>query len=904
LCSQGAQVTELPDPDLPDSQAAAIYDLTDVEFVEINGERVRIDNPDPILDTDKAITVVEDQIAPYAFGLNAPQADVDETPSFTILELPETATLRLFDGADLVVGQVLSDAELENIEIVPEQDFRAASELSFDLVQSEDLNEKSDVFSYQRTDAVPALDEEIPVFTATLPEPIRGTALDITAHLTEVEIAPEEPGPRVINTLNLNPGGISDQFALVADFEMPSPTMTVEMLYRSTGPSLPPFNQSGNANLTFMSFATPDNFNEIILFGRVDGSPAGNTLGVVVNGTLHESGFPTSFLLDGQSHRLALSYDSTTGAVKIIYEGVPILSETGPAGAIDGPGTLVFGQEQDSLGGGFVPSEAMPGEIGDIRIWDTLRSTYEIAANSNIEFENPADQPGLVANWRPDPANESVILDALGGASLSVGNNAGFGTIEYPVDPSSNAPTTVTLDQQGDPVEITVESVPDNGTIFYMAPDPALLEHGLVILIETPLAVGDGLTASQLEDLYFRPTKDYFGPAGEFTYRITDDVSFRDLAATIQTDVNVATNGEARDGSAGQTITFDVTPENDAPDVSSLLYPISPRGRLTGEIGASDAEGDAFEFELVQAPSLGILKLDPSGGFTYNQRQAIDFDGADFIEDSFIVRAVETGGLGAASTEKVQVIRIVNPDALADIVFDASNPEVYFEDGNPIKLGGLGTDDRIIGHDGHDGLFGFGGNDTINGDMGEDTISGGDGKDLISGGPDNDTLGGDVMGDTINGDGGDDVIEGGAGNDSLSGDAGNDTVLGGANNDQLFGGIGMDSLDGGSGKDTLDGGEDNDILLGGGSHDRVDGGSGDDMILGGTGDDTLLGQSGSDTLEGGAGADTMDGGAQNDLLDGGSGKDTVNGGDGNDTVLGGNNGDVVNGGCAAIRTTI
>jgi Ca2+-binding RTX toxin-like protein len=68
-------------------------------------------------------------------------------------------------------------------------------------------------------------------------------------------------------------------------------------------------------------------------------------------------------------------------------------------------------------------------------------------------------------------------------------------------------------------------------------------------------------------------------------------------------------------------------------------------------------------------------------------------------------------------------------------------------------------------------------------------------------------------------------------------------IVGTLRADNLVGSNGFDTISGLNGNDTIDGGR---------GADRLDGGSGHDRLLGGTGRDTLIGGTGNDTLDGGA----------------------------------------------------
>ena len=51
-------------------------------------------------------------------------------------------------------------------------------------------------------------------------------------------------------------------------------------------------------------------------------------------------------------------------------------------------GTIVFGNEQDSLGGAFATNEVFAGTLYDVRIWNEVRSEAEISLNHQQKFDS------------------------------------------------------------------------------------------------------------------------------------------------------------------------------------------------------------------------------------------------------------------------------------------------------------------------------------------------------------------------------------------------------------------------------------------------------------------------------------------------------------------------------------
>ena len=98
---------------------------------------------------------------------------------------------------------------------------------------------------------------------------------------------------------------------------------------------------------------------------------------------------------DGAWHHLAVTWQSSDGDLKVFKDGVIDYSGTLSAGSTITPsGSLVIGQEQDSVGGGFSSSQAFIGSIDEIRVWNHSRTQAEIQTTMNTILDG--DESGLV----------------------------------------------------------------------------------------------------------------------------------------------------------------------------------------------------------------------------------------------------------------------------------------------------------------------------------------------------------------------------------------------------------------------------------------------------------------------------------------------------------------------------
>ncbi|MEM8910529.1 MAG: LamG-like jellyroll fold domain-containing protein, partial [Planctomycetota bacterium] len=191
------------------------------------------------------------------------------------------------------------------------------------------------------------------------------------------------------------------------------------------------------------SFLISDYSNTQPLFSYAAGATAGNdillgpggsVLGLSINNTtLGLTGMDYSQLADGQQHTISVSWDNTNGDYAVYVDGEFVESGTGlEAGYVlrgsAGTGEIVFGNEQDTIGGGFETHVVFNGVLYDVRIWNAVRSEAEISLNHQQKFDTGSLPSGLVANWQMDGFNGSnEVVDVVSGNNLSVGHATGAG---------------------------------------------------------------------------------------------------------------------------------------------------------------------------------------------------------------------------------------------------------------------------------------------------------------------------------------------------------------------------------------------------------------------------------------------------------------------------------------------
>lgn len=124
-----------------------------------------------------------------------------------------------------------------------------------------------------------------------------------------------------------------------------------------------------------------------------------------------------------------MSWQSSDGQVVLYLDGVEAYSGFVNQGHVIGDGgTVVLGQEQDTVGGGFQDSQAFLGQLSDVRIWDEVRTAEEVDANYDVRLDG--SEAGLVTYWSLNEGSGTTAQDltatgndgTVNGASWTAGN--------------------------------------------------------------------------------------------------------------------------------------------------------------------------------------------------------------------------------------------------------------------------------------------------------------------------------------------------------------------------------------------------------------------------------------------------------------------------------------------------
>jgi Ca2+-binding RTX toxin-like protein len=724
------------------------------------------------------------------------------------------------------------------------------------------------------------------------------------------------------NTLAFNGTG-TDGVALASNFTgFPTTELSFEITYATT--------DTGNQVLA--SYAVPEQTNEFVF------EQFGGNLSLVIRNERHSFSLDIDTLADGEAQTVGVTWDSVTGETILYVNGSAVETATlGLGHTFRADGSFTFGQEQDTVGGGFDPNQIFDGEFYGATLHNAVRTPTEMAESSGDPFASNLWDPALVSNWVPDGA-PGQLTDLTGANTMTVsgdvvaniggddtisggnGNDSIFGGAGADTVTGGSGDDTVFGGSDNDDIDggtgqdhlyggggdDTLSGGDDNDEIYGGTGADAMFG-------------GEGADDFWIEDGFGADVIDGGIGGGE------DDLHFDLMSRGVTVTSTGAEAGTATDGI--DTLSF-----TDIEDVDGSQFD----DIIDFSADSSNMQGDGLGGNDLMIGGAGNDNLDGHGGddtlfggggndTLYAGSGNDNLSGGDGDDTLYAGEGADTlsGGDGD------DFLDVDDSDGLVTISGGTGRDEIDFDR--------TGTHDSAftVTFDG-DGSGTFGANTgTASGSFSEiEVISGSDNADTID-------ASADTAGVTVIGNGGDDFITGGSGADALYAKSGDNTLIGGGGNDSLYAGEGIDFLDGGLGDDHFDV-DDSDgtvTIIGGVGTDTLDMDAGASQMDGFTltfdGDDTgtfsantstasgsfsgieaVTGTSESDTIDayanttgvsldgnggddwiwGGFAADTIEGGTGNDQLFGDEGNDIINGGDGDDLIQGQWGNDVLSGG--------
>jgi Ca2+-binding RTX toxin-like protein len=602
---------------------------------------------------------------------------------------------------------------------------------------------------------------------------------------------------------------------------------------------------AGPGSITLASYNAVGNDNQFVL----DGS--GTLRLVIANKAAYNTGISVSSLLDGNPHRVSLAWDKATGSVVVYIDGAVAHSGIYTAAinaTIRSGGTLVFGQEQDALGGGFDTSQVFNGVMGDIRVFNDVRTAAEIANNAFASLSG-AEQ-GLLHNWQVQVGDTTTVSDIAVinpqiNSDLAIVNGARV---------SDTAPVTLT---------------PDNDTLVGGAGRDTLFGGaGNDMLIGDLDAGGAAPTGTIIPMIRLNENFNATTMGGGFKDHSLDQVTSFSMPTTGVT-FEMMVQLHSAPGAYDTLLAYSTGGEWDAqqftlrPDAFGV-WSIEIAGQKfnTGLAASALVSSTPYRLSITWDSATGAIALYRDGLVV---SQGTVAQGATIASSGNLWIA---SGWDATIRASVGDIRVWD-HALTASEIDATATQTLSD---PINADGLVANWQV---NGTGTLLEVSGNPNVAAlvvqnqtptnplsfqtldysNQNDDTLHGGDGNDTLQGGD------------------GSDALEGDSGNDRLTGDAGRDTLIGGADIDTVdyslesgANGVYVNlvtnvAIDTGTAVDTL-----SQIENITGTNKLYPGGYWSDFLLGDNASNTILGMGGNDYISGGGGADVLGGGDGTDYL--------------------------------------
>ncbi|XP_078596756.1 C-type mannose receptor 2-like [Branchiostoma floridae x Branchiostoma japonicum] len=157
--------------------------------------------------------------------------------------------------------------------------------------------------------------------------------------------------------------------------------------------------------------------NELLLFNDVDNGGFQLWVRNVLAGTVD---LP---VWDGAWHEICATWRSSGGHWQIFSDGALRASGSGlnMGGTVRRGGTWILGQDQDTVGGAFVESQAFSGELSQVNLWDRALSSDEIGTDWSVFCKHH----GNVIDW----ATANINISGLAGSDQYL-----CGTYSKPID--------------------------------------------------------------------------------------------------------------------------------------------------------------------------------------------------------------------------------------------------------------------------------------------------------------------------------------------------------------------------------------------------------------------------------------------------------------------------------------
>uniref|UniRef100_A0ACB8G8R8 Uncharacterized protein n=1 Tax=Sphaerodactylus townsendi TaxID=933632 RepID=A0ACB8G8R8_9SAUR len=142
---------------------------------------------------------------------------------------------------------------------------------------------------------------------------------------------------------------------------------------------------------TLFSYASKRTDNEIALY------KSNNGYQLNIEGLTHvEFKVPDILTSNSIGEHVCVSWESATGLAELWVNGRPLVRKSLQKGhSVSAEGSVVIGQDQDNVGGGFDINQSFVGKVTDVYMWGRVLCPDEVV----LAFHNYL-LPGYLINWR------------------------------------------------------------------------------------------------------------------------------------------------------------------------------------------------------------------------------------------------------------------------------------------------------------------------------------------------------------------------------------------------------------------------------------------------------------------------------------------------------------------------
>jgi VCBS repeat-containing protein len=286
-----------------------------------------------------------------------------------------------------------------------------------------------------------------------------------------------------------------------------------------------------------------------------------------------------------------------------------------------------------------------------------------VGAPGVLANDTDAQNEPLTAALVSGPANGSLTLNSDGSFTYTpAADFNGTDSFTYRANDGNlnSAPATVT---------ITVNPVND-APIFTVGTNQTTAEDAGTQTVPgwaTGISAGPANEAGQaLEFVVTTDNPSLFaaGPAvgadGTLTFTPAADANGQATVTVVLRDDGGTANG-GQDTSPAQTFTITVTAVNDAPVAADLVITTAEDAAKTGQVTATDIDGDPLTFTLVSDPAHGTVEFNPDGTFVYTPEA--NYTGPD----SFTFNASDGTAASNVATVSITVTAVNDAPVAADL---------------------------------------------------------------------------------------------------------------------------------------------------------------------------------------------------------------------------------------------